>query len=98
MRMPGFTAEASTYKSNIQYHVTHMTNQVMDIGGRVTLAAGTCSCTDPGCTWSCPAPPIDPCGCDRLHGCARIRCDCECNGGSTESAPSAPCGFVCGPF
>ena len=80
IRIPGFTAEDSLYATKQQYRGTQGTG----MRNGVTLA-GTCTCTDPGCTWTCPLPPpppIDDCDrCMRLSGCARKICFCECGGG-----------------
>jgi hypothetical protein len=93
MQIPGFNAEASLYKTTVNYHGT--ISQAAGISG-VTLSA-SCTCTDPGCTWSCPQ--ADPClkFCSRLSGCARQRCICICNGGAPEPTgnPNIPCHFVC---
>jgi hypothetical protein len=99
MRMPGFTAEASTHRSNGQYHVARMTNQMTGLSGSIALA-GTCACTDSSCTWSCPPPidpPDDPCRfCEGLRGCAKRRCECECTpGGFTLPGGGPPCFFEC---
>ena len=93
MNIPGFTASASAYKTSGRYFMTSMTSQI----GGVTLA-GTCTCTDPNCTWTCPIP--DPCArCGSLPTpCARARCFCLCEGGipvSCRPGPSCPCGFLC---
>jgi len=76
MSMPGFAAQVSLYQSSGHYRSTTM----QGIGIDSIALAGTCTCSDPGCTWSCPAPPPpDDCNrqCGHLTGCARNRCFCE---------------------
>ena len=83
MNMPGFSAEASVYKVARCYYRTSGRSRASAMRG-VVGPAGACSCTDPGCTWTCPVPPppYDPCNrCRRLSGCAQKRCFCECDGG-----------------
>jgi hypothetical protein len=94
MNTPGFTAEASLNATSGQYHATSSMNRISGTGGGITLA-GTCTCTDPQCTWTCPSP--DPCAhCRSLPtACARARCFCICNDGIPIPSIHAPCGFVC---
>jgi hypothetical protein len=84
MTTPGFTAEASVYASQNRY-LTGL--QGSGLSSRVALA-GSCTCTDPGCTFSCPSPPPPP---DCTAECAgqhfpqvTQRC-CDCNGGIWDS-------------
>ncbi len=80
MTMPGFTAEASVYATQNRY-LTGL--QGWGLNNRVALA-GTCTCTDPGCTFSCPSPPPPPPPPDCRRQCAGGRntqqC-CDCTGG-----------------
>jgi hypothetical protein len=94
MNIPGFAAESSVYVTKRQYRISGMRGG--SIRNRIT-PAGTCTCTDPACTWSCPVPPPpDDCTrCRRLTGCAKSRCLCECVGGIVINNPHAPCGFRC---
>jgi len=59
MNMPGFTADASVYKTKGCYAST-ASYGASQMNGAVRLAQG------------------DDCNCDRLSGCARKRCYCEC--------------------
>jgi hypothetical protein len=56
MTMPGFTAEVSVYASHNRYLAGL---QASGLSSRVALA-GSCTCTDPGCTFSCPLTPFSP--------------------------------------
>jgi hypothetical protein len=86
MTIPGFTAEASAYESTSQYSVfawdgTHGTRGV-----------------SPASTHTDQALPggIDPCRrCNRMTGCARSRCLCQCDGGIPVASSHAHCGFLC---
>src|SRR5271166_4180910 len=82
MTMPGFTAESSVYVTQNQY-LTGL--QGWGLNNRVALA-GTCTCSDPGCTFSCPSPPpppLDPCR-DVCRGGDSPAC-CSCQGCSYDS-------------
>jgi len=99
MMVPGMSAEASLYRSNLVYR-----NETVGTGynpGTVSLAADTCQCTSPKCTWQCPIPaPPDPCQgrCQGLEGCAAFECSCVCHGGIwtwVGDNVGQPCGYVC---
>jgi hypothetical protein len=53
MNTPGFTAEASVFAVRNRY-VSGMQGSGVNDG---VVLAGTCTCTDPKCTWSCPTSP-----------------------------------------
>jgi hypothetical protein len=53
MSLPGFTAEASILASQNQC-VGRLWRSSMNDG---VMLAGSCTCTDPKCTWSCPMSP-----------------------------------------
>jgi len=98
--VPAMTAEASLYPSQLVYRAraaTGLANQ----SSYVNLAADSCQCTSPTCTWQCPTPPApDPCHsrCQGLQGCARFKCDCLCDRGIwtwVGNVPSACDGYVC---
>jgi len=98
MTLPGFTADSSIYRTRLSYY-TAMGSGALGVpadpmaSGDITMA-GSCTCTDPGCTWTCPPPPPDPCQrCNSLSGCARFKCFCKCAGGVlTPPNPWFPCG------
>jgi hypothetical protein len=99
MNMPGLTAEASIYKTNLQYRSTN--TQGISMRNSVYLA-GACKCTDPNCTWMCLSPSPDLCKieCQGLTGCALSRYYCTCGenlGTIHETVPTSfnPCGFYC---
>src|SRR6266550_5943844 len=96
MNIPRFAAEASLYRTSRHYAMTGTIDQAGGIGNALTLA-GTCTCTDPNCSWTCPSP--DPCThCGIFKGCARQRCLCECADGipvDVRPSPTFPCGFEC---
>jgi hypothetical protein len=94
INIPGFTAEASLYKTNLQYHLASM--QRGGVSNSITLA-GACTCTDPGCSWTCPSPPPpDPCEhCQGLTGRARFVCECECGGGIIRPGSCTPFRLCC---
>jgi hypothetical protein len=97
MNLPGFTAEALVHRKKTQYRTAWTTAEIGKLPQGITLA-GTCTCTDPNCTWTCPSPPTpDPCArCRNLADpCARARCYCICNDGIPVPSPFAPCHFVC---
>src|SRR5262249_13014725 len=105
MITPGMTAEASLYRSNLAYS-TRTTCGPAYWRNAVMVAADSCQCTSPSCTWSCPPPTTDPCAhcgpqtCNpKVPGCcATILCRCVCEGGipiHVRPSPQAPCGFVC---
>jgi hypothetical protein len=56
MALPGFSAEASFYSSGLQY-LSAAVAQGTYIESSLRLAADSCVCTSPNCTWSCPVPP-----------------------------------------
>jgi hypothetical protein len=74
MTLPGFNAEASFYGSSLQYFGLAAA-QATRIESFLGLAADSCVCTSPNCTWSCPAPPPPDC---TTTGCRRglVCCDC----------------------
>src|SRR5215813_8026859 len=57
MNLPQFTADASLYMAKASYRTS---GGALSIESGVFAAAGTCTCTDPKCTWSCPTPPPPP--------------------------------------
>jgi hypothetical protein len=86
MTIPGFTAEASAYKSTGQYHMSALD------GAHRTLGVSPASAH----TDQALAGPIDPCRrCIRMSGCARSRCLCQCDGGIPIASSHAHCGFLC---
>ena len=99
MNLPRLAASASIYNPMTRLHsLYHAIATGRPVPGRnaVALAADSCQCTSPNCTWSCP--PSDPClqQCGKiLNACARKRCVCKCEGGVPVPAPGIPCGFVC---
>jgi hypothetical protein len=99
MMLPGMSAEASLYRSNLAY--LHAATRAGDSQGNLSLAADSCQCTSPKCTWQCPTPtPPDPCHsrCQGLQGCARFQCYCSCDLGIwtwVGNVPSACNGYVC---
>jgi hypothetical protein len=101
MNMPGFTAEASVYKTKGRYYTTSISHELLSMSEGVELA-GTCTCTAPGCdnpTCSCTCPPPqDPCQikCGGLKSsCLRRSCFCDCAGGDfvcrDPSTTRCPC-------
>src|SRR5882724_7672012 len=80
MNRPGFNADASVYKTNSQYRIGSTTSQTSGIRNGITLA-GTCTCTDPHCTWTCPRQPPTCPECQFLAGCNLGECRCERLGG-----------------
>jgi hypothetical protein len=97
MKLPGFTAEAAIYRAMSNYRPSGLTHKSSAVGGSIILA-GTCTCTDPSCTWTCPAPqPPNPCTrCEPLSGCAKLECLCICEGGIPVHVDSPTrCGWVC---
>jgi hypothetical protein len=98
---PGMSAETSLYRSNLVYRTEAATGPAYQ-RNNVSLAADSCQCTSPNCTWQCPATPApDPCHsrCQELQGCPRIKCYCLCGGGiwtwvGYENSEH-PCGYVC---
>ena len=93
MMTPGFSAETSVYRSSLTYYG-------LDVSAgsehqSVRAAQGSCTCTSPNCTWSCPPPPPpDPCA--GLRGCALARCTCRNEGGCRMVPDSRPpCFFHC---
>lgn len=97
MKLPGFTAEAALHEAMNTYRPSGLMRQSAATRNGVVLA-GTCTCTDPGCTWTCPTPqPPNACTrCEPLSGCAKLKCLCECEGGIPVpvDAPTR-CGWVC---
>ena len=97
LSLPQFTAEAALYKSMSNFRSSGLMHQSSATGNGITLA-GSCTCTDPGCTCTCPAsPPPNHCsGCEKLSGCAQLKCLCSCEGGIPVyvDAPTR-CGWVC---
>ena len=77
MNTPGFTAEVSVYATQNRYLTAQ---QGWGLNNRVALA-GTCTCTDPGCTFSCPSPPPPPDPCDAVCRGHNPRACCICSGG-----------------
>jgi hypothetical protein len=103
MSMPGMTAEASLYRSNVAYGAKPASGAGT---GRypVRLAQDSCTCTSPNCTWSCPGPPPPPvcpypqCRGLRPGSCPWLRCCCIQGGGDwvwVGHFPGSPCGYVC---
>jgi hypothetical protein len=69
MALPGFSAEASFYSSGLQY-LSAAVAQGIYIESSLRLAANSCVCTSPNCTWSCPVtPPTLCCPPNRPHCC-----------------------------
>jgi hypothetical protein len=94
-----FTAGASIYKSTMPLDLLYRALATGASAPRhktVSLAADSCQCTSPHCTWSCPTsdPCLQLCG-KLVNVCERKRCVCTCNGGIPVPAPGIPCGFVC---
>ena len=77
--IPGMSAEASLYRSKLIYR--NAASGIAYDSSNISLAADSCQCTSPNCTWHCPTP--DPCQarCQGLEGCAAFECSCVCNGG-----------------
>jgi hypothetical protein len=87
MRIPGYDAEASVYRSSVQY--------------RTVMAAGIArSGAVAGQQLSeFLSIPLDPC--DRVclqRGCSARRACCICEGGVPVPNPRFPCGFFCALF
>jgi hypothetical protein len=98
MNIPGFTADSSLDPSHVHFYTVGAGPIEYQATG-VMLAADSCSCTSPTCTWSCPTT-TDPCvvECAPLRGCAKYRCLCTCSGnGTIEPSPHSFCGFKCVP-
>jgi hypothetical protein len=99
MNLPRLAAAASFYNTmtrlNSLYHAI-ATGGLVPGRNAVGLAAGSCRCTSPNCTWSRPSsdPCLQQCG-KILNACARKKCVCICEGGVPAPAPGVPCGFVC---
>jgi hypothetical protein len=53
MSMPRFTADASLYMGKASYRISV---GALSKESGVFAATGTCKCTDPKCTFSCPTP------------------------------------------
>jgi hypothetical protein len=72
MNIPGFAAEASLNRRSKSYPMigTHSGRAHADV-----ILAGSCTCTDPNCTWSCPPPPPPDC---TTTGCPQGRICCDC--------------------
>jgi hypothetical protein len=74
MTLPGFRAETSIYGSSMTY-VGGPATQAGHVESLVMLAADSCVCTSPNCTWSCPLPPPPDC---TTTGCRRGQVCCDC--------------------
>lgn len=95
MNMPGFAAEASLYITRTLYRGRAGGGQSGEISG-VMLAAESCQCTSPNCTWSCPQPVPQPPGrpfCHRGRTNCYVDCLARCNdpGGFCEDNCSCCC-------
>jgi hypothetical protein len=71
MTLPGFNAETSLYSSSLAYF-GGAAAQATHIESFLRLAADSCVCTSPNCTWSCPPLDCTTTGCPP----GRVCCDC----------------------
>ena len=62
MTLPGISAQDSLYEASGHYYMAGVADRAGWAGPGVMLA-GTCTCTDPNCQWSCPSPPTCPTCC-----------------------------------
>ena len=78
MQIPGFCAEASVYVARSHYGSYSGGGRGAAAGGTVMLAADSCQCTSPNCSWSCPLPQPGP-FCHRGRPNCYADCVARCN-------------------
>jgi hypothetical protein len=83
MKLPGFQASASLYGSTNNYRAAAF----RQMGGAITLAQDSCTCTSPNCTWSCPTPPTCQAG--------QTDCGGRCTNLNFDFHNCGACGHVC---
>jgi hypothetical protein len=80
MALPGFTAEASVYTMSRHAYASGAATRAGGSIGHLALAQ-----SDDDCAQECAY----------LRGCARRRCECECNDGIVIPDTNWPCRFHC---
>jgi hypothetical protein len=99
MALPGFSGETSLYASSLAYFggpAAQATGgpaaQATHLLSTIRLAADSCVCTSPNCTWSCPVPPPPNC---TTTGCRPGLVCCDCGVGPPFCTTRAGCKFFC---